>query len=170
MNHTRIYDYLEASRTRILDWTRPLTPEQYLKQLPIGLGSIGRTLTHIYICEYYYIERLAGRETPPYEEWPIQDEKPPEFAVLERAWREQAVRTRAELAAVSDWSAPLRYRVERRGEAFDIEATYDGMLIQMLQHEVHHRAQAMNMLRQLGVTTEDIDYNALMYKRTPVAR
>jgi len=30
---------------------------------------------------------------------------------------------------------------------------------------VHHRAQAMNMLRQLGVTFGDIDYSALMFQR-----
>jgi uncharacterized damage-inducible protein DinB len=30
---------------------------------------------------------------------------------------------------------------------------------------VHHRAQAMNILRQLGVALEDIDYNALMFQR-----
>jgi uncharacterized damage-inducible protein DinB len=32
-------------------------------------------------------------------------------------------------------------------------------------HEVHHRAQAMNILRQLGVKLADIDYNAMMYTR-----
>jgi uncharacterized damage-inducible protein DinB len=36
---------------------------------------------------------------------------------------------------------------------------------QLVLHEVHHRAQAMNMLRQLGIAAEDIDYNTLMYRR-----
>lgn len=29
---------------------------------------------------------------------------------------------------------------------------------QMLLHEVHHRAQAMAMLRQLGVEAQNLDY------------
>ena len=33
-------------------------------------------------------------------------------------------------------------------------------------HEAHHRAQALNMLRRLGVTIEgEIDFNATMYER-----
>ena len=33
--------------------------------------------------------------------------------------------------------------------------------------EIHHRAQAMAMLRQLGVPAQDLDYSFLMYDRTP---
>jgi uncharacterized damage-inducible protein DinB len=36
---------------------------------------------------------------------------------------------------------------------------------QLCFHEVHHRAQAMAMLRQLGVEAQNLDYNAFMYGR-----
>jgi len=35
-------------------------------------------------------------------------------------------------------------------------------------HEVHHRAQAINMLRHLGVTVGDVDFNDFMYQRRRV--
>src|SRR5262245_23877200 len=110
MDPLRIYSYLMLSRGRIFDWVRPLSDEQYRRQFGIGLGSIGRTLTHVMICEFAYIERMQGRALAPYETWPIQDEKPPPFATLEAAWAEQAAKTQAALRAVRDWNAPFEYR------------------------------------------------------------
>jgi uncharacterized damage-inducible protein DinB len=168
MEPLKIYDYLTLARQRIFDWVRPLSAEQYGREFPIGLGTLGRTLTHIMICEFAYVERIQGHELLPYETWPIQDEKPPPFATLERAWIDQARQTRAVLAAISDWSAPLEYRRTRDGRTAIITASPADLFTQLAFHEVHHRAQAMNMLRHLGVTTEDIDFNALMYKRRDV--
>ena len=39
----------------------------------------------------------------------------------------------------------------------------------MLVHEVHHRAQIMAMLRELGRPLENLDFGYLMYKRREVA-
>ena len=36
---------------------------------------------------------------------------------------------------------------------------------QLLLHEVHHRAQAMAMLRQLGVEAQNLDYSLFVYRR-----
>jgi uncharacterized damage-inducible protein DinB len=30
-------------------------------------------------------------------------------------------------------------------------------------HEVHHRAQALHMLRRLGIETGELDFNTLMF-------
>jgi len=165
MEPLKIYDYLTLARQRIFAWVRPLSPEQYAREFPIGLGSLGRTLTHIMICEWAYVQRIQGHDLPPYETWPIQDEKPPPFLVLEAAWTDQARQTRAALAAVRDWTTPLEYRVTRNDRTSMVTASPADLFTQLALHEVHHRAQAMNMLRHLGTTTEDIDFNALMYKR-----
>lgn len=168
MNPLRIYDYLVLSRARIFDWVRQRSAEEYARPFPIGLGSLGRTLTHIMICEYAYVLRIEGREVPPYEQFPFQDETPPPFDVLEPAWNEQAARTKAVISAVRDWAKELEYRVTRDGRTLLITATAGDIFTQLAFHEIHHRAQAMNMLRQLGVQAEDIDYNALMFKRREV--
>ena len=52
-------------------------------------------------------------------------------------------------------------RFEREGE---VQARLRHRNIAAL-HEVHHRAQVMNMLTRLGVGVGDIDFNLLMYQR-----
>lgn len=170
MDPLKTYDYLILSRRKILDWSRPLSPEQHAQVFLIGLGTLARTLTHIMICEWFYVQRLQGLEAPPYKEWPIQDENPPRLELLEEAWHEQEPRTRAALAAVKDWSETMTYIVQRDdGKRVEISATKGDIFTQLVLHEVHHRAQAMNILRQLGVKVEDIDYNAMMYTRRELA-
>jgi uncharacterized damage-inducible protein DinB len=170
MNPLRIYEYLETARAKVFDAVRPLSAEQYGRAFPIGLGSLARTLTHIMICEFAYVERIQGRDLKPYATWPIQDEKPPAFAVLESAWRDQANATREALAAVPDWSKEIEYRVSPESSSAKlpmiITATCGDLATQMVMHEIHHRAQALFMLRQLGTkVVGGIDYNAMMYQR-----
>ena len=169
MEPLKIYDYLTLARQRIFDWVRPLSREQYTREFPIGLGSLARTLTHVMICEWAYVERIQGRDLPPYETWPIQDEQPPPFATLESTWTEQARQTRASLAVVRDWNAEIEYRSMAIHRPAIITASVADLFTQLTLHEVHHRAQAMNMLRQLGTKLDDIDFNALMYQRREVA-
>jgi uncharacterized damage-inducible protein DinB len=169
MNPPKIYDYLTQARAKLLDGVRPLSDEQYRREFPIGLGSLARTLTHIMICEYANVERIRGRQLQPYAQWPIQDENPPPFAELESAWRDQASITRDVLAAVRDWSQEIEYLVTPEVSSVNrhmiVRTTYGDIATQIALHEVHHRAQAMNMLRQFGVTLQDIDYNTLMYQK-----
>jgi uncharacterized damage-inducible protein DinB len=41
---------------------------------------------------------------------------------------------------------------------------------QLLLHEVHHRAQAMAMLRQLGIAAQDLDYLGFVQRREEAPR
>jgi uncharacterized damage-inducible protein DinB len=166
MEPLKVYDYLTLARQRVFEWVRSLSAEQYAREFPIGLGTLGRTLTHIMICEWMYVQRIQGRAVPPYDQWPIQDEKPAPFTTLEAAWIEQAGRTRTALGAVRDWSAPLEYRVTGDdGRTEIVTASAGDIFTQLALHEVHHRAQAMNMLRHMSIPAEDIDFNTLMYQR-----
>ncbi len=165
MEPLKIYDYLERARQRIFDRVRPLSAEQYAREFPIGHGTLGRTLTHIMISEWYYVQRICGCDVPPDDQWPIQQENPPPLATLEAAWTEQADHTRAALSAVRDWTADLEYRVTTDDDRAEIvTASAADLFTQLVLHEVHHRAQVMNMLRHLGVAAEDVDFNTF-YKR-----
>ncbi|MCL4196652.1 MAG: DinB family protein [Phycisphaerales bacterium] len=166
MNVLRTYDYLVLARGKVFDVVRPLSAEQYAREFSIGLGTLGRTLTHLMICEWFYLQRVERRTVPPYGQWPIRDEQPPPFAVLEEKWATQARETRAMLAAVRDWEAPIDYPALTDDQPPTvITASAMDIFTQLVLHEVHHRAQALNMLRQMGVTLGDIDFNALMYQR-----
>ncbi|MFO0873620.1 MAG: DinB family protein [Phycisphaerales bacterium] len=167
MEPIKIYEYLMKTRERVLDAVRPLAPTQYQHECSFGLKTIGATLAHIMLSEWYYIERFDGRTVPPYEQWPIQYEHPPSLDVIERTWREQATRIRATIAAERDWNRPVAWLgfPDEAGRRFHIVATAGDLFTQLALHEVHHRAQLMAMLRELGTPLEDLDYNALMFER-----
>lgn len=169
MQPLRIYDYLTTSRDRVFDAARPLSPEQWSRKFSFGLGSIASTLTHIMISEWYYVQRITGTVVPPYEQWPIKYEHPPEFEAIETTWRGQAPATRAAVAAERDWNRPVTWTgfPDSQGKRFTINTTPGDLFTQLALHEVHHRAQLMAMLRELGRPLEDLDFNALMFDRQP---
>ena len=170
MNPIRTYEYLALARRRVLDWVRPLSAEQYAREFPFGRKTLGSTLTHMLISEWYYVQRISAAEVPPYDRWPIRDEQPPSFAEIESTWTAQAVRTRDILTAVRDWSAHLEYEVtDDDGRPKVITVTPIDIFTQLALHEVHHRSQVMAMLRSLGVEIEDIDFNVMMYRRRDAA-
>ncbi len=169
MNPIRVYDYLVASRARLFGWVRPLTPEQYRSEHPIGLGSLARTLHHVAGAERSYMLRLAGHTdalpTPPPEHDPeVTTEAALPFADLERVWTEQAKQTAADLAAVTDWAEAKLYTTAWDGKPMRYRATPADFFTQLALHEVHHRAQVLHMLKRLGVETEDVDYNGMMWE------
>lgn len=173
MNPIKVYDYLMLARQRVLDAVRSLTPQQYQQPFPFGLKTISSTLTHIMISEWYYIERLEERTVPPYEQWPIKYNEPPAFEVIDKTWSEQARRVRAAIAAERDWNRSITYLSfpDERGRRYQITATAGDFFTQLALHEVHHRAQIMSMLRELGdaaTPVQDIDYNDLMYSKREV--
>ena len=168
MQPLKIYDYLVLSRQRVFEKVRGLDAEQYARQFPIGVGSLGGTLAHVMSSEWYYVQRMLGRDVPPYEQWPIRSEDPPPFAALEAAWARQVADTRAAIDATRDaWDEPLAYRVTNdEGRRMIVSASPADQFTQLVLHEVHHRAQAVNMLRQLGAgSLGDLDFNWMMFPR-----
>lgn len=163
----KTYDYLAAARGRVFDRARTLTPRQHAQAFPIGPGSLLRTFAHVLGAEWYYVQRLTEAELPPRGRWPIDDENPPALPVVEAIWFEQAARTRAAFQGVTDWQAEVRYEVDAedagRGRR-RVTATVSDIFTQLVLHEVHHRAQAMNMLRHLGAPVDDLDFNAMCYR------
>jgi uncharacterized damage-inducible protein DinB len=173
MDPLKIYDYLTKARVHVFDAVRALPPEDYNREFGIGLRTFGTTLTHMMIVEWSYSQRIAGLQIPPYETWPIQDENPPPFDVIENTWRAQAVQTRTTLAAVREWDREMEYTSKsREGKKTLITVSPADIFTQMLIHEVQHRAQVMAMLREVGPSTgplENLDFGYLMYKRREVA-
>ena len=168
LDPAHLYDYLTLSRGRVLGWASTLTPEQYTREFPIGPGSLSKVFNHMLISEWYYALRMLGREVPPIEDIFARERSYATFAQLEAAWTAQAADTRAALGAVADWDAPITYLStdDETGQVRRITATPTDMASQLILHEVHHRAQALNILRHLGVETDDIDYNMFMYTIT----
>ncbi len=158
------YEYLVRARSKLLDWVRQLSDEQYTREFPIGHRSVRATLVHVASAEWGYVRRLRGEPAPPIHERPFARFNTEPFAPLEGAWAQQAQQTRAALREVQDWSRPVEYVTPFGGRPRRFRTTAAGVATQLLFHEVHHRAQVMFMLKQMGLPAENLDYSVLAFQ------
>lgn len=157
------YAYLVAAREPIFDRLRGLTPEQYRQPFPFGLGTLRRTVHHLAGAEWFLIGQIAGGAAG---EYPFGADAVPDAETLERRWRALEPQTRRVLETVDDWARPIEYVVTLPNRRrYRIRSTVFWVFVQFCYHEVHHRAQAMAMLRQLGASVETID--VLWFTGTP---
>jgi uncharacterized damage-inducible protein DinB len=168
MDFTHVYDILTQARQKLFGWLRPLSQEQYTQRFPFGVGTIRATVIEIANVEWLYGRRLQQPSMViTRDQWPITEARQPTFRDLEAVWTKQAPRTRAILAGISDWDTVVEYRRVLPGPPERVQivsASKGDLATQMLMHEVHHRAQAMAMLRQLGVAAQNLDYGAFAFK------
>jgi uncharacterized damage-inducible protein DinB len=126
----------------MIDVCATLTPEQFHQRFEMGPGSLHDTTTHILAAMRVWEDVLAGREPRPR--------------------LEGTKRTLAELLALHEESASAFAAVARK-YALDETVTRErrdgqkvilsraGVIAHVATHGMHHRAQCLNMLRQLGV-------------------
>jgi len=144
----------DAWATRqLLAECRALTPEQFERPLDLGPGSLERTLSHLVGAMFFFADRLNRRAPRPRPDRDGRAHTADELlALLDQADGEfqeavaQTLATRA-LTDILNWTdtddGPI---------APSDQTTYAVALAQMIDHGIHHRAQAAEMLRQLGVT------------------
>lgn len=118
-----------------------LSREQFHQEFEMGVGSLHDTVTHILGAMRGWGDLLAGREQRPRLEG--ETRSPEELLAL-----------LDELSGDLEASAaahPVDELVtgERGGRTFTF--TRGGVLTHVTTHGMHHRAQGLNMLRQLGV-------------------
>ena len=168
MDFPHVYDVLIQARQKLFGWIRPLSQEQYTQKFPFGLGTLRATVVEIANVEWLYSRRLQQPSTViTRDQWPITETRQATFRDLEAVCIEQAPRTRAILSGIKDWDTVVEYRRVQPGppeKVTLVSATKADLATQMLMHEVHHRAQAMAMLRQLGVPAQNLDYGAFAFK------
>ncbi len=165
MNYVRVYDILAQAREKLFGWIRPLSQTQYTQPFPFGLRTLRATMIEIALVEHFYGRRLREEPLPAFADYPISETRQPTFADLERAWTGLAQETRATLAGITDWNHTVTRRIEQEDKIIVSTAAKADVATQLLLHEVHHRAQAMAMLRQLGVEAQNLDYIGFAAKR-----
>ena len=163
------YEYLADARRKLLDWVRPLTLEQYTKEFPFGKKTVRDTLVEIPFAEWSYGSRLIGERMPASrDQHPFDRFYKTDFAALEPAWKELADRTRVILRDERDWARLIEWHTTATAPPTIVSSPAAGIAIQMMTHEVHHRAQVMAMLRQLGISAQNLDYSILKFERREV--
>ena len=162
-----VYDVQTQARGRLLDWIRPLTQAQYTRPFPFGLSTVRATLNEIVRTEHFLLLRLTEKPIPAFDDnYPISETRQPRFADLEPVWNAQTRAVRACLAETTEWDRPVTCEIPWPDRVVSLSATKGAIATQLLLHEVHHRAQAMAMLRLLGVPAETLDYIQFVQRRT----
>jgi uncharacterized damage-inducible protein DinB len=167
MDYAHFFDYVVGARGKLLGWVRTRPSEVYTRKFPLGLGSIQATLVHTAGAEWAYVRRLSGRD-PSLGDSPFTVERQPEFEPFAEAWAREVPVTREALTNLGDPKRPVEFTSRMGPKAMRVRATAGGIAGQLLFHEVHHRAQVMAMLRQAGVSAENLDYSVLMWERSPL--
>jgi uncharacterized damage-inducible protein DinB len=124
-----------------------LDDSQWHRRFEMGPGSLHDTLTHIVGAMFRWADRIDG---PP--------------RVVRPSIEDGTRRTPAELMTLLDGAAPDLAASAERARARGLETalnvtlggqayrfTLGAMLVHVTTHGMHHRAQCLNMLRQLAV-------------------
>ncbi|HEV8339780.1 MAG TPA: DinB family protein [bacterium] len=159
IDFARVYDIHTQARAKLFDWIRPLSQEHYTREFPFAHRTLRATMHEIATHEWWFTVRLREEPMPrPFSWKDLPMNQHATFAELERAWTEQAPQTRATLAGLTDLDKVVETRMYGHKRVRILRATKRDVATQLLLHEVHHRAQAMAMLRHLGLEAQDLDY------------
>lgn len=159
----RLHQHRQWVNHRLLNAARPLSDEHLRRPLPIGQGSLWKTLTHLVAAEFVWLEALLGNETPLLPgDVPSKlpgnqegagamtsiEELTARWEDLDRRWNEYLSNLRDDaldeiVYKTSTSSGPGKHHGIQRGD----------VLLHVCTHAQYTTAQAVNMLRQLGVTT-----------------
>ncbi|MBX3394148.1 MAG: DinB family protein [Phycisphaerae bacterium] len=156
-----LFRYSDWANGQLIMAAAPLSDDKLDTPVEMGPGSLRRTLMHLWAGEHVWLQRWQRRtETA----WPDEAERLSPKEIGERLSKVSGIR-----AAFIDSVKPeslgreITYR-DSKGDLFT--ATLSDMLIQGILHSVHHRAQAVNMIRRAGGISVDLDYMYWIRKPT----
>lgn len=155
-----LLSYGDWANDRVLAAASGLPDGQLDREMEIGPGTLRRTLIHLWAGEDVWLRRWSGEVEA---RWPTERE-PVSVAVLRERF---GVTRRARDAFLSNLDAAALPRAQAyrdsRGALFT--ASLSDMLLQACVHSIHHRAQAVNIVRRLGGGLVELDY--MMRLRQP---
>jgi len=163
LNPADQYQYLMEARQRVFERVGTLPHASYTRKFPFGHETIRATLVHVADVEWWYTSMLQGAAAPP-ERSPFRRFSRTGAGPLEEAWGELAHRTLRTLRGEADWSRTIEDRWTTKRWKRGVRTTAGSVATQLLFHEVHHRAQVMVMLRQLGTPLQGLDYSLLKWE------
>jgi uncharacterized damage-inducible protein DinB len=135
-------------RDKLLAAARNLTPQQLCERFPIGQGTYLATLTHLYAAELVWINAITGADhtgSPFGVSFDSIDALSSAWKTLDQSW--MAFYGALDEASLSE----LVRKVPSSGGPITATPLAD-VLMHLALHSSHTAAQAINMLRQLGVS------------------
>ncbi len=130
------------ANTQLIEACKQLSDEQFHQEFEMGCGSLSANLVHIVGAMRGWGDLLAGRE-----QRPRLEESQYSLGEIESLHNEIA-----DDLEQSAFAHPLDESVtgERGGRSYTFQR--GAVITHVTTHGMHHRAQCLNMLRQLGVS------------------
>lgn len=148
-----LFDHNDWARGKLLDAAAPLDDAALDRPFEIGPGSLRATLYHLWAAEQVWLNRWLGDSDRSVLDhrpnWPVAELRKHADATADARNAYVARLGDAGLSTIITYHGPQQVRYEQPvGE----------LMMHACNHAVHHRAQALNMLRRLGVTPPRLDY------------
>jgi uncharacterized damage-inducible protein DinB len=128
---------------QILRACAPLTREQFHQPFQMGPGSLHDTFVHMLGAMRIWTQGLAGQPVGPR----LEQDPPRSLAEIETLLDTLFDAFNAEIRRL-----PLDHTMFRVRNGKTFTFTRGAVLAHVATHGMHHRAQCLNMLRQLGVS------------------
>jgi uncharacterized damage-inducible protein DinB len=128
---------------QMLDACAKLTTEQFHQRFEMGCGSLHDNLTHMLSAMKAWTQTLSGQTPGPRMDMDGQSRSLQDLLSLQE--------TIAAGFVAEAHRLPLDGVVTRTRDGRTMQFTRGAVLMQVTTHAMHHRAQCLNMLRQLGV-------------------
>lgn len=148
-----LYDYGDWANERLCTVAERLSDAQLDRPFDMGVGSLRATLLHIRFAEQWWLENWIHGPGRPFPELPATTGIPE----LRRLTAETVAGRNALLSDLpADGLSRVVSAVPRPGvtRTFQLGVT----MLQLCLHGVHHRAQAVNMLRRVDGGLLELDY------------
>ena len=146
-----LFSYNDWANSRVRHTAADLSDEQLDRPFDMGAGHLRGTIAHIYDAERAWYETCAGPEAdtlPHNGDTRTLDD-------LQQASKQLSTLRHSWLATFAD--ADLEREVCYSRDQQQYAHPLGDILLHVCNHGVHHRAQAINMLRRLGKKVPTID-------------
>lgn len=148
----RLHQHRDWVNRRLRASARKLSPAQLDQAFDIGQGSLMKTLTHLHAAEAVWVLALQGvAQTPSPFHFRFDS-----LTQLESAWDESEHAWTALLASLTegDLNRPITKTASLSGETFTTPML--DILLHVCTHAQYTTAQAVNMMRRLGVPADQL--------------
>ena len=148
-----LYDYGYWANAKLFAVMAHLTPEEFVRPIAGGYGSIRNTLVHMVSAEGGCLDRCGG----PKRGAPLTPEEFPTLESITTYWAAQERKLRAFLAGLTDADLSRRFEFSVPVFSFTHEMAVGEVLHHVAIHNIHHRGQVTLLLRALGHVPGNVD-------------
>lgn len=159
----QLFHYHVWANDKMLRHLRDLSEDIHRQELQSVFPTIGDTLAHMYIVDNMWLSAMWGDSSETSQALlPVlqQEVKDANLDVFQACFAKVAARYEAFFARQTDLEAVSEYPHPTYGT---LRASYNDILLHVVNHGTYHRGNITAMLRQLGHMGPSTDYVFYLY-------